>query len=341
MIPISSFDVIAKSFKVRNYRPVIDDCIFQCHYKLTTNILLTFCLLVSSINLIGNPIECITNSAKKTEMHKVINSYCWMSNLYTSNVKQGFGLPYTGNNERNIRSHSYYKWVPFMLFFQAMTFYVPHWIWKIWEGGKIRMITNGMRGFCEGPAKSRRIKQDRLVQYFIESFHTHSTYGFGYILCEIMNIFNVGFNIYITHKFLGETFLTYGIEVLKYYQHPNYFNPMEDIFPRLTKCNFFKYGSSGTIQNIDAMCILAQNVLNEKIYLFIWIWFLMLAIISIFTLVYRITIIMQIVLKRTLLINMSKFTNSKRIISMLVRKFQTLCTYNGYNPQYATSVSVS
>ncbi|KAL5236288.1 hypothetical protein ACI65C_003698 [Semiaphis heraclei] len=43
-----------------------------------------------------------------------------------------------------------------------MTFYVPHWIWKIWEGGKIRMITNGMRGFCEGPVKTRRLKQDRL-----------------------------------------------------------------------------------------------------------------------------------------------------------------------------------
>jgi len=53
MIPISSLDIITKSFKVRNDKPVIDDYIFQCHYKLTTNILLTFCLLVTSINLIG------------------------------------------------------------------------------------------------------------------------------------------------------------------------------------------------------------------------------------------------------------------------------------------------
>ncbi|KAL4107649.1 hypothetical protein QTP88_017962 [Uroleucon formosanum] len=237
-------------------------------------------------------------------------------------MKSEFSLPNKKNNEQNIKTHSYYKWVPFLLFFQAMTFYVPHWIWKIWEGGKIRMVTNGMRGFCADPPKTRHLKQDRLVQYFIESFHTHSTYAFGYILCEIMNILNIGVNIYITHKFLGESFLTYGIEVLKYYQHPNYFNPMEDIFPRLTKCNFFKYGPSGTIQNIDAMCILAQNVLNEKIYLLIWIWFLILAIISIFSLVYRITIISQILLKTTLLINMSKFTNNKRINSKLVRKFE-------------------
>jgi len=98
---------------------------------------------------------------------------------------------------------------------------------------------------------------------------------------------------------------------------------MEVIFPRLTKCNFYKYGPSGTIQNIDAMCILAQNVLNEKIYLLLWIWFLILAIVSIFALIYRIAIITQIVMKTTLLINvMFKFTNNKQIISMLVSKFQ-------------------
>lgn len=53
MISITAFDIIAKSFKIRNNKPVIDDYIFQCHYKLTTNILLTFCLLITSINLIG------------------------------------------------------------------------------------------------------------------------------------------------------------------------------------------------------------------------------------------------------------------------------------------------
>ncbi|KAF0769270.1 innexin inx3-like [Aphis craccivora] len=309
MISITAFDIIAKSFKIRNDKPVIDDYIFQCHYKLTTNILLTFCLLVTSINLIGNPIECITNLSKNAEINKQNR------------------IPSTGST-----FHSYYKWVPFMLFLQAMTFYVPHWIWKIWEGGKIRMITSDMRGFCEGSYETRRLKQNRLVcilnkkvQYFVESFHTHNTYAFGYIFCEIINIFNISFNIYVTHKFLDESFLTYGIKTLKYYQHPNYdLNPMEIIFPRLSKCNFFKYGPSGTIQNVDAMCILTQNVLNEKIYLLLWIWFLILAIISIFALIYRIVIIMQIVTKTTLLINMFKFTNNKQIVSMLVNKFQVL-----------------
>jgi len=87
-------------------------------------------------------------------------------------MKPEFGLPNIKNNEKNIKSHSYYKWVPFMLFFQAMTFYVPHWIWKIWEGEKIRMITNGMRGFCAGPPKTRHLKQDRLVCILNKKYKT-------------------------------------------------------------------------------------------------------------------------------------------------------------------------
>lgn len=151
----------------------------------------------------------------------------------------------------------------------------------------------------------------------------HNTYAFGYILCEIINMVNISGNIYITNKFLGESFLTYGIEVFKYYQNRGYqFSPMEVIFPRLTKCNFFKYGPSGTIQNIDVMCILVQNVLNEKIYLFLWVWFFILAVLSAFALVYRIIILTQITMKTTILLKMIKFTNDKQIMSAPITKFQ-------------------
>lgn len=151
----------------------------------------------------------------------------------------------------------------------------------------------------------------------------HSTYAFGYIFCEMMNVINIIANIYVTNKFIGDYFLAYGFEVFKYYQNDrNHIDPMEVTFPRLTKCDFYKYGPSGNIQKIDALCILAQNVLNEKIYLFLWIWFFVLAIISLLALLYRIAIITQIVKKTTSLNNMFKFTNNKLMMSSLAQKFQ-------------------
>ena len=57
-------------------------------------------------------------------------------------------------------------------------------------------------------------------------------------------------------------------------------DPMSRIFPRMTKCIFHKYGGSGTIQRFDALCVLSMNIVNEKIYIFLWFWYIILAIIT-------------------------------------------------------------
>ena len=37
------------------------------------------------------------------------------------------------------------------------------------------------------------------------------------------------------------------------------------VFPRLTKCTFYNYGASGTLQAHDALCVLGLNIINEKV----------------------------------------------------------------------------
>ena len=58
-------------------------------------------------------------------------------------------------------------------------------------------------------------------------------------------------------------------------------------FSQVTKCVFHKYGPSGTIQKHDALCILPLNIINEKIYIFLYFWFVFLAAVSAVWLVYR------------------------------------------------------
>ncbi|XP_054016119.1 uncharacterized protein LOC128896721 isoform X2 [Hylaeus anthracinus] len=68
-------------------------------------------------------------------------------------------------------------------------------------------------------------------------------------------------------------------------------DPMIYVFPRMTKCTFYKYGVSGEVERHDAVCILPLNVVNEKIYVFLWFWFLFLGVLSFITVLYRIVII--------------------------------------------------
>jgi innexin len=44
-----------------------------------------------------------------------------------------------------ITHHAYYQWVPFILFAQAISFYLPHLIWRSWEGGKIKSLVIGLQ----------------------------------------------------------------------------------------------------------------------------------------------------------------------------------------------------
>ena len=55
----------------------------------------------------------------------------------------------------------------------------------------------------------------------------------------------------------------------------------------VAQCIFHKYGGSGTIQRFDALCVLGMNILNEKIYIVLWFWFVILAVITAVNLVVR------------------------------------------------------
>ena len=60
---------------------------------------------------------------------------------------------------------------------------------------------------------------------------------------------------------------------------------------RITKCHFHKYGPSGTIEVHDAMCVLALNIINEKIYVGLWFWYIILAVLTSLYLIYVICVI--------------------------------------------------
>ena len=48
--------------------------------------------------------------------------------------------------------------------------------------------------------------------------------------------------------------------------------------------------NAGTINTHDAMCILPLNIINEKIYVFLWFWFVILAAITGVDLIYRLIV---------------------------------------------------
>lgn len=80
--------------------------------------------------------------------------------------------------------------------------------------------------------------------------------------------------------FLGGSFYNLGWKWFSY-THSEYLDdPLVRVFPRLVKCSFHRYGFTGTIEVKDALCFLPLNIVNEKIYAALWVWFMALTVIT-------------------------------------------------------------
>ena len=74
-------------------------------------------------------------------------------------------------------------------------------------------------------------------------------------------------------------FKYYGLEVWNYYMRTQpEVNPMDFIFPKLTSCIYNAYGKSGTRESYNGQCLISLNILNEKIFLFLWMFYVFLTI---------------------------------------------------------------
>jgi len=59
-----------------------------------------------------------------------------------------------------------------------------------------------------------------VVHYFIRTFHTHNSYTYKFVLCEVLNLVNIIGQIYLMDWFFGGQFTTYGADVLSVSEQP-------------------------------------------------------------------------------------------------------------------------
>ncbi|KOC65365.1 Innexin inx1 [Habropoda laboriosa] len=292
-----------------------DSMAFRLHNHFTTVLLFTCSVVITATQYVGNPISCIVQGLPTHP----INTYCWITSTFTMpdafNRQVGLEVAHPGvaNDFGDVdarKYYTYYQWVCFVLFFQAVLCYIPQWLWNMWEGGLIGSLVMGMN-HCLECKDSIEAKTNMLMDYLILYKKTHSTYVYRYFACEVLCLVNIFAQLYLMNRFFDGEFLSYGLRVLQFSDIPQEerIDPMVYVFPRVTKCIFHKYGASGTIQRHDSLCILPLNIVNEKTYIFIWFWFTILSILLLGLVVYRAAIIFAPVVRPRLLHLSSRFVN--------------------------------
>ena len=49
-------------------------------------------------------------------------------------------------------------------------------------------------------------------------------------------------------------------------------------FMQVASCTYYQYGSGGKQSSLNALCILALNIIIDKVYLVLWFWYILLIV---------------------------------------------------------------
>jgi len=280
-------------FLAKSRKGLIDNPTFQLHYQFTCAILVAASVMTTANQFFGEPIDCIVDDGVP---QSVFNIYCWIHGTFTlPSHLTGNNQPYPGVGpsfenlpDPNLMKttekgdeirHAWYQWVAFVILLQALLCYFPHFLWKSWEGGKIEILLQNLdRHTLEPESEVVQARVCTIVNYVFKHLRKHNLYVYQFIFCEFLNLGNILGQMYLMDVFFAGQFTSYGFSVisLSLSSEAERIDPVARIFPKMTKCTFHKYGSSGTIQTFDGLCVLPINIINEKIFIFLWFWYFLL-----------------------------------------------------------------
>ena len=99
---------------------------------------------------------------------------------------------------------------------------------------------------------------------------------FLYLAVKLLYITNVLGQLFMLDAFLGTDYHVYGIQLVNKMLNQVDWTASER-FPRVTLCDF-QIRQLGNIHRHTVQCVLPINLFNEKIFIFMWFWFVLVAV---------------------------------------------------------------
>ncbi|KAL3321214.1 Innexin inx2 [Cichlidogyrus casuarinus] len=198
----------------------------------------------------------------------------------------------------------YYQWVPFMLGLQAIMFYLPRIIWQTiynhYTGTDLQQLGDLARSAMSMDEDDKRLRTIRFIARTIANItkkrHQHGQSKLRRFFSKLPSgsaMFKHIFLIYMIIKLLylvnaiGQLFL---MERFLGVKEQGFFGSLivhaiirgEDLqttlmFPRVAFC-YVPVRHMAHRNFVTAQCALPVNMLNERIYVFLWFWFVVVAI---------------------------------------------------------------
>uniref|UniRef100_A0A0N5B018 Innexin n=1 Tax=Syphacia muris TaxID=451379 RepID=A0A0N5B018_9BILA len=254
------------------------------------------------------PIQCWVPAQFTDAWEQYTENYCWVENTYYLPITQAHFPPYPERQENEITHISYYQWVPFFLALEALMFYIPCILWRgllHWHSGidvqnltqmacDARLMDADARGatvqtiagHMEDALEIQREVTDVSGLFVGRRWGSYVTCL--YIFIKLLYLINVVGQIFLLNWFLGTNNVFYGFVILTDLVQGKEWKKSGN-FPRVTMCDV-EVRVLGNVHHHTVQCVLMINMFNEKIFLFLWFWYVLVSIFTTFSLFHWILI---------------------------------------------------
>ncbi|CAJ0933633.1 unnamed protein product, partial [Mesorhabditis belari] len=268
----------------------VSDTVDRLNYYVTSYLLAFFAFAISCKQYFGSPIQCWTPKEFSGAWDRYTENYCFIASSYHIPIEDEIPTAIESRSDQI----SYYRWVPIVLALQAVMFYLPNYLWNALQSH----TAINPAGFLDEAGRVKRSHgkdRDReietLANYFLESVSifkspnsalksTKARSGrnavFLYLFIKALYVLNLVAQIWVVDKFLGGKFITWGMANV---QNILMANELDDgtVFPRVVLCDF-QVRRLAQLHRYTVQCVIMMNMINEKVYLFLYIWFMVLFI---------------------------------------------------------------
>jgi len=278
-----------------------------------TVMFLLFCnIFVVTEDYYGWPIACWCPEEFTEDEVEYTNNVCWIGNTYHLPFQKT--IPANYEVRRNESDEiAYYQWVPLFLFLMAALNYLPRALWRInvlssgLEVKKMSILAkHTMTAAFDERNKWLNIISDAIDTWCanintyrggilaplretcatIFPFGCGRHYGNYYISLQIFVRFlyflNAFGQLFLLNEFLGNKFYVFGYEIISSFLKGEDFT-ISPRFPRVVLCDF-NLRQLTNVHRWTLQCVLPINVFNEKFFLFLWFWYVLLSILSLYNL---------------------------------------------------------
>lgn len=118
-----------------------------------------------------------------------------------------------GSHGTEVR-HNYYQWVTLVLIAQAAITYLPTFLWRAWEGGRIKSLVTGLHHPCL-PLETRESSKRIIMQFLLQGAHRQGFYLFRFMICDLLNLGVVIGQLYFINYMVGDIFTKNGFDTIK------------------------------------------------------------------------------------------------------------------------------